>query len=84
MEGYLNNQKFYFLVEPAYYEQALRIYNKLKWEKSLNAYGLVDIGTLREREHIDPAERQSCGKGGDRKRACANLHGLSARTCDVL
>ena len=54
VEGYLNNQKFYFLVEPAYYEQALRIYNKLKWEKSLNAYGLVDIGTLREREHIDP------------------------------
>ena len=34
VEGYLNNQKFYFLVEPAYYEQALRIYNKLKWEKS--------------------------------------------------
>ena len=32
----------------------MRIYNKLKWEKSLNAYGLVDIGTLREREHIDP------------------------------
>ena len=54
VEGYLNNQKFYFLVEPAYYEQALRIYNRLKWEKSLNAYGLVDIGTLREREHIDP------------------------------
>lgn len=54
VEGYLNNQKFYFLVEPAYYEQALRIYNKLKWEKSLNAYGLVDIGTLREREHIGP------------------------------
>ncbi len=54
VEGYLNNQKFYFLVEPAYYEQALRIYNKLKWEKSLNAYGLVDIGTLRDREHIDP------------------------------
>ena len=45
VEGYLNNQKFYFLVEPAYYEQALRIYNKLKWEKSLNAYGLVDIGS---------------------------------------
>ena len=28
-------RSFYFLVEPAYYEQALRIYNKLKWEKSL-------------------------------------------------
>ena len=54
VEGYLNNQKFYFLVEPAYYEQALRIYDTLKWEKSLNAYGLVDIGKLREREHIDP------------------------------
>lgn len=84
VEGYLNNQKFYFLVEPAYYEQALRIYNKLKWEKSLNAYGLVDIGTLREREHIDPQSGSLAEKDGDRKRACAEPTWIIARARDVL
>lgn len=84
VEGYLNNQKFYFLVEPAYYEQALRIYNKLKWEKSLNAYGLVDIGTLREREHIDPQSGSLAEKVETGNALAPNLHGLSARARDVL
>lgn len=77
-------RSFIFWLNPAYYEQALRIYNKLKWEKSLNAYGLVDIGTLREREHIDPQGGSLAEKVETGNALAPNLHGLSARARDVL
>ena len=54
VEGYLNTQKFYLLIDPNYYQKALRIYNQIKKDYSDFSYGLVDIGKLREREHLDP------------------------------
>lgn len=54
VEGYLNNQKFYLLVEPEHYQEALGIYDHLKREAEYRAFGLVDIGKLREKETFRP------------------------------
>ena len=54
VEGYLNNQKFYLLVEPEHYQEALGIYDHLKREAEYRAFGLVDIGKLREKEMLRP------------------------------
>lgn len=56
VEGYLNTQKFYLLVEPKYYSSATSIYNKIKREFGRNSFGLIDIGKMREKEKIDPWE----------------------------
>lgn len=53
VEGYLNAQKFYLLVDPAYYQNALSIFERIKKEFG-SSFGLVDIGKLREREKINP------------------------------
>ena len=53
VEGYLNNQKFYLLVEPSAYPAALAIYDRLKQNSGSGSFGLVDIGKLREREKIE-------------------------------
>jgi uncharacterized protein YPO0396 len=50
IEGYLNTQKFYLLVEPAHYQRALHVLNEAKRNEDLHGYGLVDIGKLRENE----------------------------------
>lgn len=54
VEGYLNAQKFYLLVEPTYYKNALLIFDRIKKEFGFASLGLVDIGKLREREKISP------------------------------
>lgn len=56
VEGYLNTQKFYLLVEPTYYKSALLIFDKIKKEFGFASFGLVDIGKLRERETIRPRD----------------------------
>lgn len=53
VEGYLNTQKFYLLVPPVYYRDALTYYDKIKREFGMNSFGLVDIGKLREKERLD-------------------------------
>lgn len=50
VEGYLNTQKFYLLVDPAYYREALEIYDRMKRDFGSNSFGIVDVGKLRERE----------------------------------
>ncbi|MCG9969171.1 cell division protein MukB [Pelotomaculum terephthalicicum JT] len=52
IEGYLNTQKFYLLVEPAHYQAALHVLNDAKRREDLHGYGLVDIGKLRENEKL--------------------------------
>lgn len=52
VEGYLNTQKFYLLVEPQVYTKALLIYDSIKKEYRNQSFGLVDIGKLREREKL--------------------------------
>lgn len=49
VEGYLNSQKFYLLIEPRYYQQAVEFFDKIKHQYKRSC-GLVDIGKLRERE----------------------------------
>ena len=53
VEGYLNTQKFYLLVAPEHYEQALAAYDRMKREYG-KTFGLVDVGKLRERERLEP------------------------------
>ena len=56
VEGYLNAQRFYLLVYPAYYKSALLIFDRNKKEFGFASFGLVDIGKLRERETIRPRD----------------------------
>ncbi len=53
VEGYLNTQKFYLLVDPRYYREALNFYNHIKKDYASNSFGIVDIGKLREKERGD-------------------------------
>lgn len=46
IEAYLHTQKFYLFVEPEYFIDALKVYDKLKFEKSFYDWGLVDTGKL--------------------------------------
>lgn len=54
VEGYLNTQKFYMLVPPEYYREAVQIYDHIKNDFGRNSFGLIDIAKLREKERIDP------------------------------
>lgn len=56
VEGYLHTQKFYLLIDPAYYGRALSIFDQLKKDFGRQSFGLVDVGKLRERETIRPRE----------------------------
>lgn len=56
VEGYLNTQKFYLLVDPAVYPEALSIYDSIKSRFGKQSFGLVDVGKLREKERLDPWE----------------------------
>lgn len=42
IEGYLSTQRFDLLVEPAYFEEALQIYEKEKWKLGIEGAGLVN------------------------------------------
>ncbi|MCD8367583.1 MAG: cell division protein MukB [Clostridiales bacterium] len=56
VEGYLNTQKFYLLIDPACYQDALQIYDRIKREFNDYSFGLVDVGKLREKEPIAPCD----------------------------
>lgn len=62
VEGYLNTQKFYLLVEPACYGEALHCYDRIKREFGQNSFGIVDIGKLREKETLAPRENSLAKK----------------------
>lgn len=55
VEGYLNTQRFYVLVEPEHFDIALGIYEKLRREKKAYGVGLINSGKLEEYD-IAPAE----------------------------
>lgn len=56
VEGYLNTQKFYLLVEPSCYSEAQKLYDRIKKEFGKSSFGIVDIGKLREKEKLQPLE----------------------------
>lgn len=45
IEGYLNSQRFYLIVEPKYYKLALKVYQKLK--NKIHSVGLVNTEKLK-------------------------------------
>ena len=62
VEGYLNSQKFYLLVDPRYYTQAAAIYDRIKQDYGRQSFGLVDIEKLREKETIAALENSLAKK----------------------
>lgn len=56
VEGYLHTQKFYLLVDPSYYEQAVSVYNRVKRKYGDQSFGLVDIEKIREKETLVPRD----------------------------
>ena len=62
VEGYLNTQKFYLLVEPVYYQSALKLYDQIKRDFMQNTFGIVDVGKLRKQEKIEPKENSLAQK----------------------
>ena len=57
LEGYLNTQRFDLLVEPEWFAEALRIYEREKWNHQLEGVGLVD--TEKERRYLNSSEKGS-------------------------
>lgn len=53
VEGYLNTQRFYIIVEPKYYEIALEVYNKIR--NNVHTVGLVNTSKLELHKNIDQA-----------------------------
>ena len=52
VEGYLNTQRFYILVEPQYYQIALDVYNRVK--KEVHTVGLINTSREQFREPVQP------------------------------
>ena len=49
IEGYLNTQKFYLIIEPQYFVEALKIYDEFKLTHKIYDVGLVDIEKIMDR-----------------------------------
>lgn len=62
VESYLNVQKFYLLVDPAYYKNALSIFDRAKKEFGFASFGMVDIGKLCERKRVDISDNSLAKK----------------------
>lgn len=62
VEGYLNTQKFYLLVKPAYYQATVKLYDRIKQDFGQNSFGIVDVGKLREQEKSVPQENSLAQK----------------------
>jgi energy-coupling factor transporter ATP-binding protein EcfA2 len=48
IEAYLHTQKFYLIIEPEYFIDALKVYDRLKFEKGYFDWGLLDTGKIAE------------------------------------
>ncbi|MCD8069371.1 MAG: hypothetical protein LUE87_10925 [Lachnospiraceae bacterium] len=48
VEGYLNNQRFYLLVEPEDFDLALSVYDRTREKKKAYGVGLINTGKLEE------------------------------------
>ena len=56
VEAYLHTQKFYLLVDPQYFIDALKVYDRLKFTMGFYDWGIVDTGKL-ERYKPRPEKR---------------------------
>ncbi|HQD42044.1 MAG TPA: SbcC/MukB-like Walker B domain-containing protein, partial [Bacillota bacterium] len=46
VEAYLHTQKFYLIVEPEHFVDALKVYDRLKFKRGFYDWGIVDTGKL--------------------------------------
>ena len=61
VEGYLNTQRFYILVEPENFDIALGIYERLRREKKLFGVGLINTKGLENYETARGGNSCQCG-----------------------
>ena len=54
LEGYLSSQRFDIIVDPAYFNDALEIYDRIKFEKRIYGVGLVNTQKLNVFEKAAP------------------------------
>ncbi len=54
VEGYLNTQRFDIIVDPSYFNDALDIYDKVKYEQKIYGVGLVNTQKLTAYEQLVP------------------------------
>ncbi|HOJ80364.1 MAG TPA: SbcC/MukB-like Walker B domain-containing protein [Clostridiales bacterium] len=52
IEAYLHTQKFYLIIEPRYFVDALKIYDRLKFSMGFYDWGIVDTGKLEEKQPV--------------------------------
>ena len=52
VEGYMNTQKLYLVVEPEHFQTALDIYNRVKKQKNIYGVRLIDIDRIQKRNPI--------------------------------
>lgn len=54
LEGFLNTQRFDLIVEPAYFNDALEIYERVKFEQKIYGVGLVNTQRILEYTEFQP------------------------------
>lgn len=55
IEGYLNTQKKYLIVEPKFFEETSRIYQELAGKnEKIHSFGIVDIEKIQKENKIEP------------------------------
>ncbi len=55
IEGYLNTQKKYLIVEPDFYEETSRIYQELAGKnEKIHSFGIIDIENIQKENKIEP------------------------------
>ena len=52
IEGYLHTQKFYLFIDPIYFEDALKIYDEIKFEYNLYDFGIVDCLKVKQSKQL--------------------------------
>jgi uncharacterized protein YPO0396 len=52
VEAYLHTQKFYLILEPRYFTDALKIYDRLKFSMGFYDWGIVDTGKLERKRPV--------------------------------
>lgn len=54
IEGYLNTQKKYFIVEPEFFEETSKIYRELASKNDkIHSFGMIDIGKIQKENKIE-------------------------------
>lgn len=54
LEGYLSSQRFDIIVDPRYFNDALEIYDRVKFEQKIYGVGLVNTQKLTNFEQVNP------------------------------